>query len=150
MTDKNPCLKCQDYRNCPYGEGKPWYHYGEIRFCLFQILFIIENEESLERGDWPINPDGSSYIDPNIKTGFGSEAYYCKTVEIIAEVNYRLARTGVDGKLLREQVLRGVEYNDLDPEARSALMYMKGMRRKRMSYKAWIRKRRYENKVTKT
>jgi len=134
------CRECKDYRDC---DGKPWFHYGEIRFCPFQILWIIENSETL-RADWPPNPDGSSYIDPNIRTGYKSEAYFTKPAGILGEVNARLARTGMYGKLLRAEVLAGL---DLSQEARDALMYVKGGRRKRMSFSAWKKWRKLYQKV---
>lgn len=139
------CRKCKDYRDCP---GKPWFHYGEIRFCPFQILWIIEYSETL-RTSWPLAPDGSSHVDlPQVKTGYKSEAYYTKPAGILGEVNRRLARAGTHGKLLRAEVLAGL---DLSQESKDALMYCKGWRRKRMSYQRWLRNRRYwGKKLTKT
>ena len=134
------CRKCKDYRDCA---GKPWYHYGEIRFCPYQVIFIIYNEGVLRSGGWPDNPDGSSYIDPKVQTGFKSEAYFVKPVGILGEVEYRRKRTGTDGKLLRAEVLAGL---DLSQESKDALMYIKGWRRKRMSYPRWLRERRYMQK----
>lgn len=94
-------------------------------------------------GNWPTDPDGTSYTDLNIRAGYKSEAYFTKPVEILAEVNYRLKRTGTDGKLLRAQVEGGKGIDELEPEARSALMYIKGKWRKRMSYRAWRKQRGY-------
>lgn len=141
MSHIKDCRKCKTYKDCA---GKPWYHYGEIRWCPYQVIFIIENLEVLIAGSWPPNPDDSSYIDPQIRTGYRSEAYYTKPVEILAEVEYRLKRTGVDGKLLKAEILGELE---LSKESKSALMYVKGRRRKRMSYKRWLRHRRYWGKV---
>lgn len=138
------CRECKDYRDCP---GKPWFHYGEIRFCIYQVCFIIYNEDVLRSGGWPADPDGSSYIDPKVQTAFKSEAYFIKPVGILAEVEYRRKRTGTDGKLLRAQVEGGKDIDELEPEARSALMYIKGWRRKRMSYNAWKKWRKLYQKV---
>lgn len=138
------CRKCKDYRGCP---GKPWFHYGEIRFCPYQVTFIIENEAVLRAGSWPANPDGYSSVEPKVRTGYKSEAYFTKPVGILAEVNYRLKRCGTDGKLLRAEVLAGLE---LSQESKDALMYCKGNRRKRMSYQRWLRARRYRKMLTKT
>ena len=133
------CRKCKSYKDCA---GKPWFHYGEIRFCPHQVIWVISNSEIL-RTTWPPNPEGSGYIDTKIKTGYGSEAYYVKPAGILGEVNARLARTGTHGKLLRAEVLAGL---DLSAESESALMYVKGWRRKRMSYQRWLRKKRYRRK----
>lgn len=135
------CRKCKDYRDCP---GKPWFHYGEIRFCPFQILWIIEYSETLI-ANWPLAPEGSSSVDlPQVKTGYKSEAYFAKPAEILGEVNARLARAGTHGKLLRAEVLAGLE---LSQESKDALMYCKGKWRKRMSYNAWKKWRRLYQKV---
>ncbi|MBA7586841.1 hypothetical protein ES708_28847 [subsurface metagenome] len=134
------CRKCKDYRGCL---GKPWFHYGEIRFCPHQVIFIIASEAVLSNGSWPANPDGPTSVDPKVRTGYKSEAYFVKPVGIFAEVEYRRGRTGTDGKLLRAEVLAGLE---LSQESKDALMYIKGWRRKRMSYRRWLRDRRYLGK----
>jgi len=136
------CRKCKSYKDCT---GKSWFHYGEIRFCPFQVLWIIEHSDILLSGDWPPNPEGSGYIDPKIKTGYASEGYYTKPVGILGEVNYRLKRAGVNGKLLRAEILAGL---DLSDESRSALMYVKGWRRKTISYQRWERQRRYRSNLS--
>lgn len=148
------CQKCKDYRDCAghvyivkTETGKeyvPWFHYGEIRFCPYQITFIIENSATLGTGGWPLNPEGSGYIDPAIYTGYRSEAYYIKPVGILGEVNRRLTRTGTHGKLLRAEVLAGLE---LSQESKDALIYVKGWRRKRMGYNAWKKWRKLYQKV---
>ena len=135
------CRKCRSYKDCT---GKPWYHYGAIRRCIYQVVWIREHSEILRVGTWPSDPDGAGYIDPEIKTGYKSEAYFEKPVGILAEVEYRLNRTGVSGKLLRAEVLAEVE---LSEEARDALMYCKGRRRKDMSFMAWKTQRNYYQKV---
>lgn len=134
------CRRCKSYKDCP---GKPWFHYGEIRWCVYQVIWIIENSEILRAGNWPPNPEGSGYIDPQIKTGYASEGYYVKPVSILAEVEARLKRAGVNGKLLRAELLAGLE---LSQESKSALHYCKGWRRKRMSYQRWLWDRRYQGK----
>lgn len=136
------CRKCKSYKDCP---GKPWFHYGEIRWCPWQVLWVIEYSVTLLAGKWPPNPEGSGYIDPGIKTGYGSEGYYVKPVGILGEVEYRLKRCGVDGKLLRAEVLAGLE---LSQESKSALYYCKGWRRKRISYGEWRRKRKWRAKMS--
>jgi len=102
----------------------------------------------LEADRWPPNPGGLNHIDDPGRTGYASEGYFVKPGSIKAEVEYRLKRTGVSGKLLKAEVLAG---RDLSPEAKSALLYCKGWRRKTMSYQRWLRHRRYQDKrLTKT
>ena len=139
------CRSCKTYKDCI---GKRWYNFSEIRFCPYQVIWIIENAGALRTVTWPANPDGSSYIDPKIKIGFGSEAYYVKPVGILAEVEYRLKRTGTDGKLLRAEVENGKDISMMEPESRSALMYIKGWRRKSLSYQRWKKQRKYRGEMT--
>ena len=89
------CLECKDYRDCEGHnyiikteageEYVSWYNYEEIRFCPYQIYFIIENEALLGTGRWPDSPESSSSIEPSIKTGYRSEAYYTKPEIILGE-----------------------------------------------------------------
>ena len=135
------CRDCRDYKSCP---GKPWYHFGEIKWCTHQVIWIIKNSAILLAGNWPPNPDSSSYIDPGIKTGYANEAYYTKPTAILGEVNRRLARTGLSGKLLRAEVLAGLE---LSPESKDALGYASRWWAKKMSFSAWRKQRKYHQKV---
>ena len=98
----------------------------------------------MRAGNWPLNPEGSGYIDPGIKTSYRSEAYYTKPVAILAETEYRLKKTGIHGKLLKAEILAGLE---LSRESRSALLYCKGWRRKRMNFVTWKKGEKYYQKV---
>ncbi len=131
------CRKCQSPKDC---QGFAWYDYGSIRWCRWQVLWILTNSEALGAGIWPPSPDGSSYIDPKIKTGYGSEAYFVKPVVALAEVERRLKRTGLAGKLLKAEVAAEME---LSSESGDALRYVSDWRKKDMSYSAWKKQRRY-------
>lgn len=139
------CRSCRSYKDCP---GLAWFDYGAIRFCPYQILFIIANSDILLSGNWPPNPDSSSYTDPAIQSALKPEAYYTKPEEILGEVERRLSRTGINGKLLVAEVQAG--YSELSPEARDALMYVKGWEKKDTSYSQWRSSRKYYKKVTKS
>ena len=136
------CRKCKDYRECI---GKDWYHYGEIRWCPYQVIWILNHKDTLRAGHWPQEPHSSSDNNSgqrNIKT----EATFTKPILILAEVESRLRRTGLNGKLLVAQIESGRGFNTLAPEARAALMYVKGWRYKRMGFNAWRKKRKYQQK----
>ena len=136
------CRHCKDYRECI---GKDWYHYGEIRWCVYQVIWIIRNAATLRDGRWPQDPDR---VDDNSgQRSIKTEASYVKAILILAEVEERLRRTGICGKLLVAQVEAGREFDTLDYEAKSALLYIKGWRRKRMSFQAWKKARKYYQKV---
>ena len=69
-----------------------------------------------------------------------------KPIIILSEVETRLERTGIHGKLLVAQIELGREFSNLDYDAKLALLYVKGGWRKRMSFNAWKRKRKYRQK----
>ena len=147
------CLKCKSYKDCQghfyivdTEVGKQyveWYDYREIRWCPYQVMWIIEKAETLRTKGWPTDPQGSSYTDPEIRVGFGSEAYYVKPVGIVAEVEYRLNRCGKDGIILRLEAEKGIAIADLKMESKDALRYVRGWRQKRMIYDNWLKQRRY-------
>ncbi len=134
------CRTCKSHKDCA---GKEFYTYSEIRWCRWQVLWILTNSEALGAGIWPPSPDGSSYIDPKIRTGYPSEANYVKPVVALAEVERRLKRTGLAGKLLKSEVKAGETIETMEPEARDALRYVSGWGKKDMSFSAWKKQRRY-------
>ncbi|MGA2669971.1 MAG: hypothetical protein ABSF21_00920 [Dehalococcoidia bacterium] len=132
------CQRCKDYRLCIPPE---WFNYAEIRFCPYQVVWIISCATTLRAGRWPQDPDNSSdnVGQRNIKT----EASFTKPILILAEVEFRLRRTGIHGKLLVAQIEAGRGLETLDAEARDALMYVKGWRQKDMPFNAWLKQRIY-------
>lgn len=136
------CRRCKDYREC---SGLiEWFHYGLIRFCVYQIIWIIRNAATLRVGNWPKNPDSSddSVGQRRIKT----EGAFVKPTLILAEVESRLRRTGIHGKLLVAQIEAGREFSNLDRDAKDALIYIKGLRRKGEGFSAWKKRRNYRQK----
>jgi len=158
LTD---CRDCKDYRECPSlrkddygkytikGQGKDWYHYGEIRWCPFQVMWILDpkNRSLLRWGNWPKDPDGSD--DNSGQRIIKTEATFTKPILILAEVKIRLERTGKDGKILVAQIEADYDFNSLDRDARDALMYVKGFRRKKDNFVKWKKERKYRRKHTK-
>jgi len=142
-SPEKDCRECRDYRDCA---GKPWYSYSEVRWCPYQVLWLIEHLETLLIGNWPTHPEGSSYTDSMIKRRVTSTtAYYTKPCEVASELEWRIRQTGVDGKLLIAEVLAGKTY-ELSVEAQNAFMFIKGWRRKLMSYQRWKAQRKYRGK----
>lgn len=133
------CRHCKDYRECK--QDCSWFHYGQIRFCPLQVLWIIEHREELASGIWPKDPYGAdnNTSSRSIKT----EASFVKPEITIGEVTERLKRCGTQAELLITQVEDGRTLNNLSPRAREVLMYAKGFRRKRMSFNAWKKQRKY-------
>jgi len=150
---RDKCLKCKDYRDCPYysvidhsedKKDRDWFHYGQIRFCPYQIVWILAHAATLRDGRWPQDPDR---VDDNLgQRRIKTEASFVKAILILAEVETRLKRTGIHGKLLIAQVEAGREFNTLDYEAKLALLYIKGWRRKKEGFSAWKKRRNYRQK----
>jgi len=121
------------------------------------MIFLIEHIPELSEGNWPNNPEGSSYIDvPINKRTVKSEAYFAKPCEMAGEVYSRLIKTGKDGKILRNQIRAGDEWPDFEPEAKMALNYISGLERRWLkrkgrvpeTYAQWKAKRKYKEKAT--
>jgi hypothetical protein len=77
------------------------------------------------------------------------EGNFVKPAIIIAEVEKRLETCGTSGKLLVAQCQAGKTLEELDDEAWEVLMYVKGWRRKKMSFSAWKKQKKYYQKVVK-
>jgi len=135
------CRDCKDYRECT--APPDWFHYGEIRWCVYQVIWIIKHAWILRAGRWPKNPDS---VDDNAgQRRIKTEGNFVPSITILAEVKIRLERTGIHGKLLVAQIEAGRDFETLDRDARDALLYIKGYKRKRMSFNHWKRQRNYRS-----
>ena len=143
MTKEIDCRNCKDYRECI--SPPTWFHYGQIRWCPYQCIFIIANSATFMLGKWPTDPD-NPHDNNSGRTNIQTEASYCKPITILAELEQRLERTGMSGKLLVAEVEAGRDFTNISREARDALLYIKGFRRKRMSFSDWKKQRRHRTK----
>lgn len=129
------CRDCKDYRNCT--QDISWFHYGQIRFCPYQCIWVLANSEMLRAGQWP-KDEGSS--DSNLgQRSVKTEASFVKPELVIAELEVRLQRCGTQAELLITQVEDGRTFETLSDGAREVLMYAKGFRRKRIGFRRWLR-----------
>ena len=137
------CQKCKDWHGCV---GKEWFGYHEIRWCPFQVIWILRNTEAFAI-NWPIEPDRATNPESGKKQA-KQEASFVKPKLIIAELYQRLEKCGVAGKLLAAQARANENMGMLEPEAWEALMYVKGWKRKKMSFSTWKKAKKYYHKVT--
>lgn len=147
MSDFRPCRDCKDYRECEaeadcrkcrdYRQciGKDWYDSADIRWCPYQVMWILEHRETLKGGEWPEDNTNS----PNSQTNVRTQASFEKCIDTIAEVEERLKKTGWQAELLITQVEDGRTFDTLSKGAREVLMYVKGFRRKRIGFRKWLR-----------
>ena len=140
MLDCRKCRTVEDKRQCT---GKEYYSYWDIKFCVWQVQWIIkeflgldDDEIYIKQTEWTPDPSGKpdTTFDPRSKR-VNTEAAFCKPMEILGEVNWRLAKLGRLGKRLVAVILSG---NELDNEMQSALIYVSGWRRKTKPYYRWL------------
>ncbi len=124
-------------------KGYDWYSYPDIRFCQWQIKWVIQHEKVLGDGKWPADPVETGYVGGS-STQLKAEGKQIKPAYIRAEVYLRLAATKTDGDLLEAQIRAGDAV--LKDAAYCALIYCSGWRRKHMTYPAWARKWNYRRK----
>lgn len=132
-----PCRSCKTYRDCVLvhpivQERDVWYHFGELRFCPFQVIWILSHKDTLQSGDWP--PEHREVAGSR---QFSSEARFARPVLIIAEVMQRLESCGLQGELLLSQVEAGRTYHTLSQGAKAALKYCSGFKRKQRPFSKW-------------
>jgi len=124
-----------------------WWSEREIVFQRQQMLWLVEHLHVIKSGDWPANPEGTSYVDPIVHVQARRKAPFETAAQIYGEVSDRLEATGEAGQVLLEEIQSGLtDVNLLSGFARSALNYMSGWPRRRMCYNAWRRQRRYRKK----
>ena len=125
-----------------------WLPLREIIFTRDQVLWLLPYLSMLQEGQYPLNPQGTGYVDaPMKKLRVKASAYFTRPVEIAAEIDIRLEKTGIEGKLLVAEARVDMRINELSPEARTALNYISGWRRRKLSYSAWKKQRKYHRKV---
>jgi len=128
----NDCRSCRTWKEC---YGKDWFGYHEIRWCPKQVEWLIEHQEMLRRGEWPTEETSDNPGSRQVKT----EGAFVKASVIVGELDVRLSNTGVCGKLLVALIKSGASLHDRD--ARDALYYISGWRRKATSFRAWRNQR---------
>ncbi len=118
-----------------------FYAPADICFCRNQTLWIIENGPF--DGEWPRESKETGYEGSNHSRTF--RAPFENAAMIGGEVNWRLARTGLAGKLLVTQVR--AQLYPLEAEARDALNYVSGWKRKTSGFKSWLKQRTYRARL---
>jgi hypothetical protein len=69
-----------------------------IVFSVNDIIWVLENLDTLRSGNWP--PSDSGYIDPRVKIQARAKAYFVAPVELEAEIMRRLELCGPDGLMV--------------------------------------------------
>jgi hypothetical protein len=143
------CRSCRDWSTCP--EDQTWFALPEIRYCRRQIIWIVAEfirvegrQIVMERYTWPSEKQETGYTQaPETQHAINSHAPYERVCQVVGEVGKRLERTGKDGRILVFETKSG---NVLSQDARNALNYSCGNKRKNMRYGDWLRSRRFRQK----
>lgn len=134
------------YRDHAIDKDFFWYEPGEFIFRREHLFFALEHWDLFAQGRYPPEPT-SDFIEIASISTIGPS--WKSASNIKAEIDYRLKSTKKAGETLIHCVnILGVDrYDYLPPIAQSALDYITGWRRRSMPYGAWVKQRKYRNRV---
>ena len=123
------------------------YQLHQIRFTKDQVKWLLEILPLLRNGWWPESED--------CQGAHSQRAYFQTPIEVAAELDARLEKTGIDGAMAEGRYTLSKPYESLAKQynlgydqvkrrIRRAIAYMSGWRRKIRTYKQWIEHRRSE------
>jgi len=138
------CRSCKGWKDCQ-DPGRDWFSYGAIRWCPYQVFFLLKWAEYLEIGIWP-TPESTC---ESPKKTISKDAQYVNAAVVMAELRCRLGKTGLKGSLLAEECKNREKMLYLSDSAKDALYYVAGWRRKDTNFTTWLAVKRYKkyNKV---
>jgi hypothetical protein len=96
------CKQCTDYKKCV---GFPWYSWEDIKWCPYQVWWIIEFSDVFEQGIWPDAPE-NRHTDI-VEKSLTPEASFVRASMALGEVEARLLRTDKDGEWLVSLIKSG-------------------------------------------
>jgi len=124
------CGGCKKKVTCNFIDAD-WFSPGSIVYCRPQVLWYLVNADIIRDGKWPIQPTGSSYTDPAIRSKAVKIPAH-PAEQLAAEIDARLKKCGIEGKLLELEVQMERE---LSPTSWKVLNYICGWRRRKESYR---------------
>jgi len=145
VSDFRPCRECKDWSTCLLTENeKHWFGYRHIRFCKHHVFFLLKYEDVMRGRTWPTDDEalGSS------GNWALSEAGWVKVSTLLAELDERLdkIRPSLKGELLRNECKVRDRIDYLSDDAKDALYYVVGSRRKDTPFTVWVRMKRYRKR----
>jgi hypothetical protein len=105
------------------------------------VFWLLKFAEMLRVGIWP-SPEITV---AGVRGQMNTEASFTKAVRAISEVDIRLSSTGWRGRLLCEECINREKMMYLSDDAKEALYYVSGWRRKDTPFRTWRAMRRYRN-----
>lgn len=134
-----------------------WFSFGEIKFTTPQILWLIENLETLKEGNWPTEPRETGYVGGSGNANQQYHAEFENPSMMAAEIDVRLDACDQDGyrdgTLTRRVVadrwdiwslaiLMRIDHRQLQNRINRALRYISGRRRRPYTYHDFCHHRR--------
>ena len=140
-------MKCNRRCNWNECEGKEYFSHGEIVFCRYQVLWIIEHRDTLKTGEWVATPE---HID-KVQRSRSKEAPFIKAINTIGEVESRLDKCMPDRKELcfsavDLMALQGGTFQDLSPNVKDIVNYISGWWQRQAMFTKWRDDRWYRNR----
>lgn len=123
-----------------------WWKPSDVKFTRDQVRWLIFMLPILKTGRWPRDPN------QNTTDAFGKSqtvsfhAPFENPCMFAAEIEQRLERTGLSGKLLYYQLRNDCTWVELEKAAKDALYYCCGWRRKSTPFTIWKSQRVYRLK----
>ena len=91
-----------------------YYKPSEINYGdRYQIIWLLEHLKELEDGYYPRDPRETGYTDAPGKRQMRREAPFIMPAEIYAELTARIDYCGLDGKLVYNNYVDGMEIDQL-------------------------------------
>ena len=152
------CRDCKDWDSCSgqwysdsEGNEQEWYSYGEIRWCPYQVFWILKHRETFDVGRWP-KPPRELECDTKSHTRIIREAAFCRPKRIIGEVRARLAAfadkahwRADKARILERDAITIEKMMYLEDDIKSVLYYVSGWNRRETPFRVWQAVRRYQN-----
>lgn len=137
-----------------------WVAPGAVHYSLEHVEWLLPQLRSLREGNYPPEPKDSGYVD--VQQRITERAPFEIVCQVAAEIDIRLARTGLDRYLVEEEYCKGLSELEIaqmlhmdDFEVykriRSAVSYIASGpiprwiatgKRKGVSYREWVNNRR--------
>jgi len=152
------CRDCKGWEGCigqwysdSEGSEQEWYSYGDIRWCPYQVFWILKHSEDFDAGRWP-KPPRILECDTKSHTRIVREATFCRPKRIIGEVRARLATfadkspwSADKARILKRDAITVEKIMYLEDDIKSVLYYVSGRDRRDTSFRIWQAVKRYRN-----
>jgi hypothetical protein len=147
------CHNCREYKkrlkngNLMYCYNEPFFLPSEEMYCRPQNIIYLRNAETFREGRWIPQPEGSSYVDPAIRSKqvkIPSKA----AEDLAAEIDWRLNRLpGIERKLLETEAIIFDDISEWSTYSKDAMNYICGWKRRDSTFSEFKRDKKYRLKT---